>query len=72
MDGEFHGLAPMIIFSGTRDMLCPDSIELAAKARAAGVPVELHLRNGQPHNYPGLPTQEGREAREIILHVARG
>nr|WP_319799941.1 alpha/beta fold hydrolase [Mesorhizobium sp. PAMC28654] len=73
LNGDFHGLAPMIVFSGTRDLLYPDSINLAAKARAAGVPVELHLRKGQPHNYPGLPTPEGREARAIILRaVARG
>lgn len=70
LNGDFHGLAPMIVFSGTRDMLYPDSIDLVAKARAAGVPIELHLRQGQPHNYPGLPTPEGREARAIILRAA--
>jgi monoterpene epsilon-lactone hydrolase len=73
LNGEFRGLAPMIIFSGTLDLLYPDSIEMAAKARAAGVPVELHLRQGQPHNYAGMPTPEGRQAREIILRtVAQG
>ncbi|BCG87068.1 esterase [Mesorhizobium sp. 113-3-9] len=72
LNGDFHGLAPMLVFSGTRDMLYPDSIELAAKARAAGVPVELHLRKGQPHNYAGLPTPEGREARATILRAAQG
>ena len=73
LNGDFHGLAPMLIFSGTYDLLYPDSIALAAKARAAGVPVELHLRKGQPHNYAGMPTPEGRQAREIILRaVTRG
>jgi epsilon-lactone hydrolase len=73
LNGDFRGLAPMIVFSGTRDLLYPDSIELVAKARAAGVPVELHLREGQPHNYAGMPTPEGREARAIILRaVAQG
>ena len=51
LNGDFRGLAPMIVFSGTHDLLYPDSIDLAAKARAAGVPIELHLRQGQPHNY---------------------
>jgi epsilon-lactone hydrolase len=69
LHGDFRALAPMIVFSGTRDLLYPDSIELAAKARAAGVPVELHLRPGQPHNYAGMPTPEGRQARAIILRV---
>jgi epsilon-lactone hydrolase len=69
LNGDFRGLRPMIVFSGTRDLLYPDSIELAAKARAAGVPIELHLRQGQPHNYPVLPTPEARQARAIILRV---
>lgn len=73
LKGDFRGLAPMIVFSGTLDLLYPDSIELAAKARAAGVPIELHLRQGQPHNYAGMPTPEGRQARAIILRaVAQG
>ncbi|QRN55971.1 alpha/beta fold hydrolase [Dyella caseinilytica] len=70
--GDFHGLAPMIVFAGTHDVLYPDSVDLAAKARAAGVPVELHLREGQPHNYAGMPTPEGRQARAIILRAAQG
>ena len=69
LNGDFRGLAPMIVFCGTLDLLYPDSIDLAAKARAAGVPVELHLRQGQPHNYAGLPTPEGREARAIIVRA---
>lgn len=73
LNGDFHGLAPMIVFSGTCDLLYPDSIDLAAKARAAGVPVEFHLREGQPHNYAAMPTPEGRQARAIILRaVASG
>jgi epsilon-lactone hydrolase len=69
LNGDFDGLAPMIVFSGTLDLLYPDSIDLAAKARAAGVPIELHLRRGQPHNYAGLPTPEGREARAVIARA---
>lgn len=67
--GDFHGLAPMTVFAGTHDLLYPDSLELAAKARAVGVPVDLHLRRGQPHNYPGMPTPEGRDARAAILRA---
>lgn len=71
LNGDFRALAPMIVFSGTCDLLYPDSIDLAARARAAGVPVELHLREGQPHNYAAMPTPEGRQARAIILRAAR-
>ena len=69
LNGDFHGLAPMTVFSGTLDLLYPDSVDLAAKARAAGVPVELHLRHGQPHNYAAMPTPEGRQARAAIVRV---
>lgn len=73
LNGNFRGLAPMIVFSGTRDLLYPDSVNLAAKARAADVPIELHLRKGQPHNYAAMPTPEGRQARAIITRaVAQG
>jgi hypothetical protein len=40
--------------------------------RRAGVPVEMHVRNGLQHNYPLLPTPEGREARGIIARVVAG
>lgn len=69
LNGAMRGLAPMTVFSGTRDLLYPDSTRLAAKARAAGVPVDLHLKKGQPHNYAGLPTPEGRQARAVILRA---
>lgn len=69
LNGAFRSLAPMTIFSGTRDLLYPDSVDLAARARAAGVPVELHLLRDQPHNYALMPTPEGRQARANILHA---
>jgi acetyl esterase/lipase len=67
LNGAFRELAPMTIFSGTRDLLYPDSVDLAARARSAGVPVELHLWRDQPHNYALMPTPEGRRARAMIL-----
>ncbi|MCP3444763.1 alpha/beta hydrolase fold domain-containing protein [Bradyrhizobium sp. CCGUVB14] len=67
LNGAFRSLAPMTIFSGARDLLYPDSVDLAARARAAGVAVELHLLRDQPHNYALMPTPEGRQARADIL-----
>lgn len=69
LNGAFRALAPMTIFAGTRDLLYPDSVDLAARARAAGVPVELHLLRDQPHNYALMPTPEGRRARAAILRA---
>jgi epsilon-lactone hydrolase len=72
LNGRFAGLAPMLIFTGTHDLYHPDIISLANAAARSGVPVELHVRNGLPHNYPLLPTPEGRAAREIVARaVAR-
>ncbi|AMA58542.1 alpha/beta fold hydrolase [Bradyrhizobium sp. CCGE-LA001] len=69
LNGAFRALAPMTIFSGTRDLLYPDSVDLAEKARTVGVPVELHLLRDQPHNYALMPTPEGRRARAVILRA---
>ncbi|WFU76651.1 alpha/beta hydrolase fold domain-containing protein [Bradyrhizobium sp. CB2312] len=69
LNGAFRALAPMTIFSGTRDLLYPDSVDLAERARAVGVPVELHLLRDQPHNYALMPTPEGRRARAVILRA---
>ena len=69
LNGGFRSLAPMLIFSGTRDLLYPDSVDLAARARGVGVPVELHLWRDQPHNYALMPTPEGRQARDLILRA---
>jgi acetyl esterase/lipase len=59
----------MLVFAGTLDFLYPNSIELKRKAEAVGVKVDLHIKNGQPHNYPALPTPEGKEALQLILNA---
>lgn len=71
LNGCFHNLPPMLVFSGTLDFLYPDSIDLAKKAKESGVSVELHLKKAQPHNYPAMPTPEGREALDIIIKAVR-
>ncbi len=72
LNGNFDGLAPMLIFTGTHDLFHLDIGTLANKAALAGVAVEMHVRNGLPHNYPLLPTPEGREARGIIARAVAG
>ncbi len=69
LHGDLRGLAPITVFTGTLDLLHPDSIELAKKAEMQGVPLDLHARKGLPHNYPLLPTPEGREARAMIARA---
>ncbi|NXY97497.1 alpha/beta hydrolase fold domain-containing protein [Streptomyces sp. BR123] len=69
--GSFGGLAPLTVFTGTRDVLSPDSRELLRRARNAGAEVEFHEEPGLPHAYPLLPVPEGRAARDRIVELIR-
>ncbi|MET9963978.1 alpha/beta hydrolase [Streptomyces sp. NPDC006326] len=71
LHGSFAGLAPLTVFTGTRDVLSTDSRELLRRARADGVEVEFHEEAGLPHAYPLLPVPEGRAARERIVELIR-
>ncbi|WP_328297065.1 alpha/beta hydrolase [Streptomyces sp. NBC_00435] len=71
LHGSFAGLAPMTVFTGTRDVLTTDSRELLSRARAAGAEVEFHEEPGLPHVYPLLPLPEGRAARDRIVELVR-
>ena len=71
--GDFAGLGPLTIFSGTRDILNPDARLLVAKAESAGVSVRYTEVAGQVHVYPLLPTALGRSARrDIVAAIAAG
>jgi acetyl esterase/lipase len=69
--GEFAGLGPLLLFTGTRDILNPDAHLLVERAAAAGVPLEFHEARGQLHVYPLLPTRSGREARTQLVGAVR-
>lgn len=64
--GDLAGLGPVVIFSGTRDILNPDASLLASKLKEAGVEVEYHEQPGGLHDYPLLPTASGERARRLI------
>lgn len=65
--GDFEGLGPLTVFSGTRDILNPDARLLVAKAQASGVGVDYSEVSGQLHVYPLLPTSVGASARRDIV-----
>jgi len=46
---ELQGLPPLLIHVGTHETLLDDSTQLAARARAAGVPVEIVIWPVVPH-----------------------
>ncbi|MEO7123587.1 MAG: alpha/beta hydrolase [Lacisediminihabitans sp.] len=71
LNGELEGLGPITLFTGTRDILNPDSRLYAEKATKAGVDLEFLELEGQLHVYPLLPTAIGRDARTTIVGRVR-
>lgn len=69
--GRLEGLGPILVFSGTRDVLNPDTHLLAAAAQAAQVDLILRERVGAVHVFPLLPTRSGRAARAEIVAALR-
>ena len=69
LNGAFHSLAPMLVFSGTLDLLHSDSQALRRKIKEAGARLDLHVKASMPHNYVFLPSPEGRKARALIAKV---
>ena len=65
--GDLAGLPPITMYVGTRDILWPDAVVLAKRAREAGVAVELVEGKGLMHVYPLLPIPEGRAAADRIV-----
>jgi acetyl esterase/lipase len=68
---DLHGLGPLTVFCGTRDILNPDVCLLAEKAAASGVDVEYHEQPGLVHVYPLTPSPEGAAARRLIVERLR-
>jgi acetyl esterase/lipase len=69
--GDLTALPPTLVLVGSRDICRPDCDRLRELA-PAGAELTLHVETGSPHDYPLLPTPEGRRARTTITeHVLR-
>lgn len=70
---DLKGLPPLLFFVSKSECLLDDSLRLAAKARAAGVSVDLQAWDGLPHVWPVLVTllPEARAALQLIVHFTR-
>jgi acetyl esterase/lipase len=64
--GDLNGLAPITLFSGTRDVTNADAHALVRAAAGSDVLVDLREAPGLIHVYPLLPTAQGRRARAEI------
>lgn len=71
LEADLRGLGPLLVFSGTRDILNPDARLFVEKARSEGVDVDYREIPGLLHVYPLTPTREGREARALIVSRVR-
>ncbi len=70
---EFKGLPPMLLFASRHEILRDDTLRLAERASAAGVNVELVVRDRLPHVWPVFVNllPEAREAFATVTAFAR-
>ena len=69
--GDYHGLPPLLIQVGEHEVLRDDSVRVATKALADGIPVKFEVWPGMVHVFQirGLP--ESRQAIEQIAEFMR-
>lgn len=67
--GDLHGLAPITLFSGTRDIANADARSLVNACRSIGASLHYHEASSMLHVYPLLPIPEGRRALAVIAAV---
>ncbi|MGB3501025.1 MAG: alpha/beta hydrolase [Mesorhizobium sp.] len=70
--GDLKQLPPFLVFTGTRDMLHPDTKVFADKARQAGVAADIVIGDGMIHVWPLIDMPEALVARRQILDYLRG
>jgi len=69
--GDLTRMPPTLVLVGSRDICRPDCDRLVELAPSSA-DLTLHVEDGSPHDYPLLPTPEGRAARQAITeHVLR-
>ena len=71
--GDLHGLPPLLILAGTREILLDDSVMFAERAGKAGVNVTLHIREDMGHVWPAFAMllPESKQAIQLIGNFFR-
>lgn len=68
--GDLAGFPPAILLSGTRDLFLSNTVRAHRALRAAGVPADLHVFEGQSHaDY--LKAAPSPESADALREVAR-
>ncbi|TGQ69443.1 alpha/beta hydrolase [Mesorhizobium sp. M00.F.Ca.ET.186.01.1.1] len=65
--GDLSVLPKTLLLTGSRDMLTPDNLIFAQKARDAGVEIEVVHEEGMFHVWPLIDMPESRRARQHIV-----
>lgn len=69
--GDLTVLPKTLLLTGSRDLLSPDSLIFAEKARAAGVDIEVLYEKGMFHVWPLIDIPEARRARDRIVEFLK-
>lgn len=71
--GPMEGLPPVIVFTGTRDILHADACRLAERMAQAGLSCELHRAEGMIHTWMLFHIQEAQKPlARLIEFLSRG
>ncbi|KPJ22381.1 alpha/beta hydrolase fold domain-containing protein [Streptococcus phocae] len=68
-NGSFENLAPITLFTGTREIFYPDIRDYAKKLEEAGHLEKYVEKEGMNHVYPIYPIAEAKEAQDQIISV---
>ena len=65
--GDLSVLPKTLLLTGSRDLLSPDNLIFAEKARATGVEIEVLYEEGMFHVWPLIDMPEAHRARDRIV-----
>ncbi|MCJ2015773.1 alpha/beta hydrolase [Methylobacterium sp. J-076] len=68
--GDFGGLPPALLVSGTRDLFLSNTVRTHRKLREAGIPADLHVFEGMSHaQYLAAP--DSPETKQVFGEMTR-
>ncbi|TIV98894.1 MAG: alpha/beta hydrolase, partial [Mesorhizobium sp.] len=70
--GDLSVLPKTLLLTGSRDLLSPDNLIFAERARGAGVEVDVVYEEGMFHVWPLIEMPEARRARDSIVDFLTG